>query len=341
MEKGLSYKFRWFSLVMTLMIVCYHVAPHILNIFLGHHSNSIMFDGCVTNFYQTFGEYALSYFFATSAYLFFKGKGTYGEKIKKRINTLLLPYMVWNFIYILFFMVFDKSYIWDVRRIILGFTIYPFDGPLWYIPCLVFFFLVSRFFLKQIEKINTKIFYSLLIVLILIAALFHRLVLNNTLSIIFCDYVERLVRFIPAFLFGAFNSRTSKPLIDNHIICLICFLITLFLSILLGDSACTVVLLYFSMFFLFYTIPYDKVSEYKDSLYINTFVIYAMHDAIVRILLSMIYRLYSYGYTLDLNVAVAYISPIIATCVVAVACVPFSVLINKENHLRYLLTGGR
>lgn len=47
-------------------------------------------------FIETLGPIALNYFFATSAYFFFSSEHCFVFKMKKRIKTLCLPFVVWN-----------------------------------------------------------------------------------------------------------------------------------------------------------------------------------------------------------------------------------------------------
>lgn len=47
-------------------------------------------------FYNWLGETGVPGFFFISGYLFFLSKKTYTEKLKTRIHTLLIPYLIWN-----------------------------------------------------------------------------------------------------------------------------------------------------------------------------------------------------------------------------------------------------
>lgn len=63
-------KLTFLSFGMTLLIVIYHLSPHLLKI------NNIC-TVYITNFVETFGSISLNYFFAISAYNFFKSSKTY------------------------------------------------------------------------------------------------------------------------------------------------------------------------------------------------------------------------------------------------------------------------
>ena len=131
MDEKLSSKFRWFSLSMTLAIVCYHVAPHFLSLLSKEEVYSnVWWHKYLKNFYETFGQYALCFFFATSAYFFIRGKDSIPQRIKKRCKTLLVPFFIWNTVYLMFFCLVDRKMIigGGIRRIILGFTVCNNNG---------------------------------------------------------------------------------------------------------------------------------------------------------------------------------------------------------------------
>lgn len=64
----LKYKNRdkmiFYSFWMTILIVTYHLAPHLIEL-------SDFNGGYLRQFFETFGPIALNYFFAVSAYKFF------------------------------------------------------------------------------------------------------------------------------------------------------------------------------------------------------------------------------------------------------------------------------
>ena len=52
---------------------------------------------------QIIARCAVPIFFLLSAVLLFRGDHTYGEMIRKKIKTLLVPYLIWNTFWILVF----------------------------------------------------------------------------------------------------------------------------------------------------------------------------------------------------------------------------------------------
>lgn len=118
---------------------------------------------------------AVPLFFLISGYLFFIGVKSfslkvYRNKIKKRIKTLFAPYMIWNIIYIIFFLmaqIFFSNYMSGSNKLILDYTIkdwirafydgcdgYPMCVPFWYVRDLMVVILLSPLLFFLIKKIN-------------------------------------------------------------------------------------------------------------------------------------------------------------------------------------------
>ena len=339
-EKKISNKFRWFSLVMTIMIVCYHVAPHFLDILIQHKS---VVTSYVYHFYETFGQYGLIYFFGTSGYFFAIGKDDFDVKMKKRVRTLLIPYLAWNVLYLLFFLATDRSAIVNmgITGIVVGITIDPYDNPLWYISVLFIYFLISIPFMNHLKNCGKfRIFSIVLILIIIIFGVMRQVVISGIVSFPFDYCVERFFRFIPAYLFGVGYSQGNMIFSINKKICIFGFLLTFVIAIIFGDSVITVIALYFSSFFLWNMISAEKLVDYNDvSLHINTFVVYALHDMLIRILLALTYRLtFNIG---DVSLAVAYFLPIMITIIIIGICIFATGIIEKFPFTKKVLTGGR
>ena len=121
----------FYSFWMTILIVTYHLAPHLIEL-------SDFNGGYLRQFFETFGPIALNYFFAVSAYKFFVSEKSCGDKLKKRLVTLIVPYIAWNTIYISLYIL--QNGFPNIRTVILGYTLTPFDGPLWYNFCIIYVF---------------------------------------------------------------------------------------------------------------------------------------------------------------------------------------------------------
>ena len=89
----LSYVITWlrFPLIfLIIMLHCYSVQR-----LEGNHE---MFFKAVYPFYNWLGETGVPGFFFISGYLFFLSKKTFTQKLSTRINTLFIPYILWNIV---------------------------------------------------------------------------------------------------------------------------------------------------------------------------------------------------------------------------------------------------
>lgn len=266
-----------YSFWMTILIVVYHLAPHLIDMLkIGEKT-------FYKQFFETFGSIALNYFFAVSAYKFFISSKTYKEKLKKRLITLLVPYVIWNSLYIILYAL--QKGIPDFQTFILGYTLTPFDGPLWYI-----FFMLSSVF--DLKKISRGIKYSI-IPLSIVVALFHNLVINYEISFPYDYWVERTFRMIPPFLMGLLFSE--KEIFNNKIkykspIASTLVIICIVLATSLGDGYVTILLMYLCSLCLWFVVT--NITLKSNSIIRNDmFIIYAVHEGIIMITLAVINKL--------------------------------------------------
>ena len=127
---------------------------------------------------DTIPNVAVPLFFVISGFLFFGTETwawrTYLQKIKKRINTLVVPYFVWNLVAFLVFCLkheipsvfpriaevtidfsfFSKGFFYNTAFPKLhGVPVVPFDGPLWYVRDLVFLIIISPLVFYAMKKV--------------------------------------------------------------------------------------------------------------------------------------------------------------------------------------------
>lgn len=164
MTKEISRKITFLNLLMTLSIVLYHMKwyPYvttILNSPFDEKLNNIFFNCC-----DMLGFVAMSFFFTVSGFLFYANlsKETPVKhsltKIKARVFTLLVPYLIWNTVDI----IFNKIEIKTFYDFVLKFFYAPGNGPLWYLLAIFIFSLFSPLlaFLSK-KKIALYIFFAL------------------------------------------------------------------------------------------------------------------------------------------------------------------------------------
>lgn len=272
-------KMVFYSFWMTILIVVYHLAPHLIEMSIFAEK------GYLKQFFETFGSIALNYFFAVSAYKFFVSEKSCKDKLKKRLITLIIPYMVWNTVYILLYIL--QKGIPDLKEFALGYTLTPFDGPLWYIFVLYIYFVFFSICIKKspncIEKLKWWI-----IVLTLVAAIFHYAVISSVINFPYDWWIERAIRMLPPFLYGCFVAQCGSNLVSKHnmMISGMISIASLALSTVLGDGAITILLLYICSVALWNITPNFTL---KNRLIIRNdmFTIYALHEGIIVVVLAL------------------------------------------------------
>lgn len=143
------------SFLLSIMVFLIHITSfaqysHIEDSMIGMNT----FLGKVVN--ECFTRYAVPLYFIISGALFFRDYDNhkYLEKIKKRIKTLLIPYLIWNFVWMLFEIATSYSFISNFflgrEKFVLSFLSvleailhYKCNGVFWFIFALMFFILIS------------------------------------------------------------------------------------------------------------------------------------------------------------------------------------------------------
>jgi len=118
------------------------------------------------SFYSEFathiGTVCMVFFFFMSAFWFYRGLDTKEElfkRWKKRIKTLLIPFILWSLI-ILFYSVTYNGLVFKVEDVFFLFFETPIAGPLWYILGLLILQLFSPLvlYIKKHKKITIAFF---------------------------------------------------------------------------------------------------------------------------------------------------------------------------------------
>lgn len=105
-------------------------------------------------------------FFMISGYLFFRAltRQNLFDKIKRRLKSLLIPYIIWNILYFLFYFCVsnlpilsrymnEEHYsIFNLSTLVSVFSLYPADSPLWFVNRLILLLLLSPFFLFVFKR---------------------------------------------------------------------------------------------------------------------------------------------------------------------------------------------
>lgn len=109
MNKYLSYKILFFNFILSVLIVLLHSNCKVTLGWNNDGTNLSNFIELLTTYICCIGHIAVPMFYIISAYLFYHNISTLKDtlsKIKKRIKTLLIPYLLWNTFLYSFFLLF-------------------------------------------------------------------------------------------------------------------------------------------------------------------------------------------------------------------------------------------
>lgn len=282
MNKFLSSKFKILSFYFTVAFVLYHAQYHPLLVNDG-------FDSFI--YYRTlnliilFSDVAMAYFFQTSAYLLYVNltEENFGEKMKRRVKSLLIPFVIWNVLGLLKVCVTD-GIPRSKMTYITHFSIDPFDGPMWYV--LVVFLL--GFLAKGVYKLFVKNRRLCLIVLAILAVGF---VVISCLSdmIDACGtygwYLTRLFRFIPCYLVGIILALYKSHWLTDECSVRVREMSCVIIGLVLVEYVCGISTIEYifmpTLFFLAISGSEALIQKSKRNVFQISFLLYACHTLLL------------------------------------------------------------
>ncbi len=243
--------FNWLKLPLAVLVVFVHT--HISGTTIGgvsylyDYENYPIFDNISFLVSNIVAALAVPTFFAISGYLFFKGLGNelgrfsvnnYVQKLKRRSRSLLVPYLLWNCIYLIIFftgqsflpgllsgnhlLIKDYSLLDYLNSFWTGFNGYPICPPLWFVRDLMVMMILSPVLYILFEYIK---FFPIIVFILLWIVLGY----NNPFDV---------WSFKSAFFFygGGYFAYCNRTIIDKLIpkklFYIICYLITVVATML-------------------------------------------------------------------------------------------------------------
>ena len=238
------------------------------------------------------------------------------------------------------------DYKFSLNSLIGGFSFLPFDGPLWY----VFTILVLLLFLPLLQKIkNKKALQIVLLIISVLAAIYVSLYPFNWLrnfKYYFC--IERAVRYIPAYIFGACLAMNEnfKNIFDNifnngkyKFIFIPLFILYTFTWCMNLPKLISWIITRISPLLVFGMIDGKKIEKIPEY-FKFTFLIYALHFMIKDVLFKFIFK----KITFPNNAIVPILIPIVVAVVAYLICLIIYILVNKlkfRDKVWMIITGGR
>lgn len=200
-----SKKLTLVNLLMTFAIVIYHWKNfYMLNVVSPANETvgRITFD-----IFDVFGAVALRFFFFVSGFLLYLGLSdgaSLKKKLKKRLYSLVIPFLVWNFLVLVWnfaYTLLTTRGFPDYRPVdyLLGFTLDCFCGPLWYILALIILLPLSVLLFKTKERrwLTTAVLATLTVTAFVVSYL-----LGGREDVV-ASWFSRFFTFVPVYCLGA------------------------------------------------------------------------------------------------------------------------------------------
>lgn len=293
-----------------------------------------------------FGDCCVPTFFVISGYLFFRNidlcesyqslMNKITDKWKTRINSLVIPYLIWNMVGCIFYMLIARLPLIStmmrnepmeisLANIGRGVFLHKAYFPLWYIATLIICVLLAPIvwlLLKNIYVGVTSLF------CVAICGVLH------------FDFPELETRFLFCFMFGAFLSLHLKKYVEYAYSIKakgIAFLIFVFFALIRswGDVGIwSTVILYISPLLIWISFP-DK-QKISGGFSKQSFFIYASHIIIVTSIGKILLKIF--GNSIG-AVLVAYLLAPIATLIIVY--ILYKILSTKMPTVYRVLSGNR
>ena len=298
------------------------------------------------------GQFAVPLFFIISGFLFFRTADTINDvkqKIIKRIDTLLIPYLIWNLIYYALYMLRNPGTGLDVAQILDAAFNYTYNPAFWFINQLILLIIISPILFHILKQKKYVIIFCVLISACIIfeldipyinedaivyyfaGGIFAKLYNNNKVS--FIDrksIVFTLMAFVLTFVL---NRITYNMIYVNQNL----RTVFIYLIILVRLSAGFAIFYFVDLFF-----RYNSVPNFME----NTFFLYAIHYMIVKSMI-IVMRYIEYKFLIlylpnsiieIIEIAVFILSPVV--CVIV--NYHLSKFLKKNySNIYYRLSGNR
>lgn len=296
------------------------------------------------------GQFAVPLFFMISGFLFFRNANTINDvksKMRRRVDTLLIPYLIWNLIYYGLYMLRNPGTGLDIAMIVDAAFNYTYNPAFWFIFQLILLVIISPILFYILNDNKYIVLFLILISLSVICefdlpyinedaiiyyfsgAIFSKLYNKNKVSFISKKYfVFTLIAFLVSFILNRWTYRMIYTNLSFRTI----FIWTTILTRLVAGFA---IFYFVDLFF-----KYEKVPAFME----NTFFLYATHYMIVKaIIIGMKYIEYKFLITILPNNAIE-IFEIVVFIISPVVCVAINYYLSrylkKRNPKVYAYLSG-
>lgn len=340
MNQKVSENIKMLGFVMTCFMIFYHCGA--LDNSYALNSIDGVLNRVASSAFDQMGILVMSHFFTVTGFLLFRNLNmkNYPKKIKRRVFSLLIPYISWQVI-ITLKLIIQGKYIFSFKDFlyrIFCLAQWPFDGALWYVYAVFLLAVISPIFLLMFR--NKKVGWC--IILIIIALWTTRWKIHNPLylKVFGYGYIANICSYFPSYIVGAFYGKYYSELDDQK--SLLYILSVILVGVLLEvvfPGALTITIRMIPLLSL--ALLPSVVPVLKDAwVYRLTFIMYAIHQPLIGDIKHAIYRIYSMV-TIPASVCNVLTRVIILGVDIGLAAAIYVVLKRFIPKALNALTGGR
>ena len=335
MDAKLSNTFSNLRFILALLVVYIHIdndCPYAFSQLTGGGIWTMSYYGSNIIISQTIARLAVPIFFVMSGYLFFRNMHnmtliTYTAKLRNRVNTLIIPYFIWNILAALFLMYIKHQ---ETPNNLSGFLYWlfvkPANFPLWFVRDLIMLVVISPFIYFIIKKYNPIIFVFLLLMYVCCP--------NISVGVI---SIESFVFFSLGSAFALWNLSVAQiPSFGRIVICLLALLLGIIMIITYGERNEYM----FNLYLLIASIAlliliYHQKFKVSNILVSSSFFVFASHRLGITGIAKSIFV-----FIPDLMIRQT-ISYLIAPIIVYVFCMVLYVFIKRISPSVAIIINGR
>ena len=336
-NRELREKIPVISFLMMIEVMLYHCESP--DNALAVNALDLKLNNAITNFVTGVPcVLCMSWFFAITGFLLFRNLRfqNLGSKLKTRVRTLLIPYLLWQIIYLVKSIL--QGHTWTAEDIfgqIFLLRIWPPLGAFWYVYAVFLLALLSPIFLLLFK--NKRVGWASVMVIVLF---FHLFQFQPRAEVRHYDYIGNITGHLPSYLIGAYcGSISTEKDIDKILRPVVGFLLTAaLLDGLVQKLMYNMTVAVLPMLILF-LIP---VPEYSKNRYVYrcTFLMYATHQSLISLSLG---RIRSILYALFPSAAFSNLfgSMLCILLIIAVNVAVCKLMSRFAPRTLQILTGGR
>lgn len=214
MSDKVSAKLTVFNFVLTFFVVFSHWTNFFLLTLFGE--SSLLAD-TLTEIFSVLGIISIASFFMLSGYLFYRNTESLEDlqgKVLRRLVTLGIPFLFWNVVYLIYniaYGLYKGNLDMGPMDVILGFTLNPFDSPMWYLLALLVLMCLSPLVMMLKKHPHTSL---CAVGLIFIGACLVSLLTSG--GSMAWNWIRRLISYCPLYFFGAFLGMHYEHVVSEE-----------------------------------------------------------------------------------------------------------------------------